>query len=389
MKNVGFTIIAGKTKWLGGVNYIKNLLYAIHLQKDSDIQPILFVGKKIDEKFLAQFEGLAIINREPLFDRMSLLWLIDMMLRDVLGINPFINKLIAKYNLHTFSHSYVYGKDVKCKTINWIPDFQHVHLPQMFKPINRLVRNFRLKRMIKYSDKIILSSYDALSDFNEFASACKHKVGVIHFVSQASSLDVKPFGELVGKYGIIDNYLYLPNQFWLHKDHLTVFKAVARVRQVMPEILLVCSGEMNDHRNKAYVQNLLSYVKTNNLEKNITLLDVIPYQDVLNLMFYANAIVNPSLFEGWSSTVEEAKSMGKFLLLSDINVHREQVSENVDFFRKGDEQSISASIINRLKNGGKEKSKSVSVEKLALQLQQRTEEFGREYLNVVLTKESC
>ena len=36
------------------------------------------------------------------------------------------------------------------------------------------------------------------------------------------------------------------------------------------------------------------------------------------------AVLQPSLFEGWSTTVEEAKSIGKTILLSDIPVHREQ-----------------------------------------------------------------
>ena len=38
----------------------------------------------------------------------------------------------------------------------------------------------------------------------------------------------------------------------------------------------------------------------------------------------AVAVINPSLFEGWSTTVEEAKSIGVPQLLSDLPVHREQ-----------------------------------------------------------------
>jgi glycosyltransferase involved in cell wall biosynthesis len=43
------------------------------------------------------------------------------------------------------------------------------------------------------------------------------------------------------------------------------------------------------------------------------------------------AVINPSLIEGWSTTVEEAKSLGVPLILSDIPVHREQTQEAMFF----------------------------------------------------------
>jgi len=44
------------------------------------------------------------------------------------------------------------------------------------------------------------------------------------------------------------------------------------------------------------------------------------------------AMINPSLYEGWSTSVEEAKSMGKTILLSNIAVHREQAPVRGLFF---------------------------------------------------------
>jgi glycosyltransferase involved in cell wall biosynthesis len=53
-------------------------------------------------------------------------------------------------------------------------------------------------------------------------------------------------------------------------------------------------------------------------------LGLVPASDLAGLMRDASAIINPSFFEGWSTSVEEAKSLGKRVLLSDIAVHREQ-----------------------------------------------------------------
>lgn len=46
----------------------------------------------------------------------------------------------------------------------------------------------------------------------------------------------------------------------------------------------------------------------------------------------AVANINPSLFEGWSTTVEEAKAIGKPVALSGILVHREQNPGQARYF---------------------------------------------------------
>jgi glycosyltransferase involved in cell wall biosynthesis len=63
---------------------------------------------------------------------------------------------------------------------------------------------------------------------------------------------------------------------------------------------------------------------------------LVPVDDLHGLMAGCEAVVNPSLFEGWSTTVEEARSAGVPLILSDIAVHREQAAQEGVFFRRLD-----------------------------------------------------
>ena len=44
------------------------------------------------------------------------------------------------------------------------------------------------------------------------------------------------------------------------------------------------------------------------------------------------AIIQPSLFEGWSTVVEDAKAIDKLVIVSDILLHREQIELNCLFF---------------------------------------------------------
>jgi len=67
---------------------------------------------------------------------------------------------------------------------------------------------------------------------------------------------------------------------------------------------------------------------------------MIPYSDLSALMRVCTALVNPSLFEGWSTTVEEARVMGTPMLLSDIAVHKEQMHTQAVYFNRYDAQFL-------------------------------------------------
>ena len=89
-------------------------------------------------------------------------------------------------------------------------------------------------------------------------------------------------------------------------------------------MLVLSTGNANDYRQPDLIKSLSAYVEQNNLGENFRMLGLVPRSDVIALMRYSISLINPSFFEGWSTTVEEAKSMGKRIILSDIEVHREQ-----------------------------------------------------------------
>jgi hypothetical protein len=52
--------------------------------------------------------------------------------------------------------------------------------------------------------------------------------------------------------------------------------------------------------------------------------------------------VQPSKSEGWSTVVEDARGLGKRILLSDIDVHREQDPPRAGYFRPDDAKELAA-----------------------------------------------
>ena len=59
---------------------------------------------------------------------------------------------------------------------------------------------------------------------------------------------------------------------------------------------------------------------------------ILPYNKIINLLHHSDIIINPSLFEGWSTVVEEAKILNKKILLSNLDVHKEQSPKKGIFF---------------------------------------------------------
>ena len=124
-----------------------------------------------------------------------------------------------------------------------------------------------------------------------------------------------------------------------------VVEALALLRKL--NIIVVCSGNTEDYRNRSYFYELMEYVKKERLEENFMVLGVIPYTDVKALMLECKALINPSLFEGWSTVVEEAKSIGKRIILSDLDVHKEQNPIGAIYFNRFDRKEL-ASIMKKV-----------------------------------------
>ena len=99
-------------------------------------------------------------------------------------------------------------------------------------------------------------------------------------------------------------------------------------------------GRHFDVFNMPYVQALLQRIRDEQLADPFLAPGLIPYDDLADLMNASTALLNPSLYEGWSTTVEEARSAGVPMLLSDLTVHREQAGDRAAYFSGGDAEGL-------------------------------------------------
>ncbi|WP_218048601.1 glycosyltransferase, partial [Curvivirga aplysinae] len=221
------------------------------------------------------------------------------------------------------------------KEVYWISDFQEVHLPHLFSEEEKNYRYAKNKAISEQDAIVILSSQSALEDFKALFPEAKARPRCWQFctvLTEEEQGGADPFS----KYNLASNYLYLPNQFWVHKDHLTVFKALLDLKKTNVSISLVCTGYEQDYRNLDHINMLKDFVQSEGLEKDVKFLGVVSRADQIEIFRHAQCVVQPSLFEGWSTVVEDCKAVGCPIILSDIPVHIEQAPLRGQYFKAGD-----------------------------------------------------
>ena len=341
---VAFTLFGGK-HWHGGINYLANLFSALQ-ESSSPVRPVLFTGTAVTESELGNLTPF--LRDAPV---KSILWdkgparkwrtLSALSLQ-----SDFQAERIFRDNGIdlVFQHSEWYGFRFALPTIAWIADFQHRHLPQMFSRTNYLKRELGYHALAYSADTIMVSSASARMDCESFYPASREKLEVLPFAARVTRTDLPDIGESLRRHGLPRKFFFMPNQFWKHKNHLAMVAALRIARQSNPDITIVCCGNLVDGREPAYPQRVLSAVKEAGLEDSFRVLGMIPFNELEALLRTSAALINPSLFEGWSTTVEEAKAFGVPMLLSDIPVHRDQAPSSL-FFNPYDAMDIARVLV--------------------------------------------
>ncbi len=239
-----------------------------------------------------------------------------------------------------------YPRHAALPIVGWIPDFQHERLAGMASDSYAATARAASRAVAERSDVVVLSSEDACADFRRLLTPYGGKARVVPFVSAlvGARFDVDP--QLTArKYGLPARFFLLPNQFWKHKDHATVVRALSLLRSRLPALTIVATGNTADHRNPGHFPSLLGEIATAGVHDTFRILGLIPRGDLFGLYRQAVAVLQPSLFEGWSTSIEEAKSIGKGVVASDLPVHREQLGEHGRFFRATDAEALAGRLV--------------------------------------------
>jgi|LakMenEpi03Aug12_release.lakeMendotaPanAssembly.Ray.scaffolds.fasta_scaffold155394_2 glycosyltransferase involved in cell wall biosynthesis len=268
-----------------------------------------------------------------------------------------------------------------CPWIGYLYDFQHRHLPHLFTDRERRKRDEAFARMVDSAPAVVVNSQDTASEARRLYPHAAARIHALPFNASPrpdwlSAPDGRPDSAPAGPYFLISN------QFWVHKDHSTAFRAFARVANGRPDVRLVCTGQTSDFRRPDYFGTLVELLDTLGIRDRVTIAGLVPKAEQIALLRHAVAVIQPTLCEGGpgGGAVYDAVSLGMRAIVSDIPINRELADEpTLTFFRAGDPTSLAEAMHHALET----QPASVSASVLRERGQARRAACGRSLLDIV------
>jgi glycosyltransferase involved in cell wall biosynthesis len=318
---IGLRVLSSP-RWQGGVNYVTNWVKACAGMPPAErpqiwLLPFDAAGQSIADAQSQLVEGIAAFRDAGSLD-------LDMV----------------------FPATQLFEAPFGAPWAGWIPDWQCAHLPELFEPLERARRAIHYGALATGAPFLVLSSRMAVVDTQRLfpGRVTSHRQLPFPAVFDPGEVE-RAQAEAPGvraALGVSDRYFLVANQWWRHKNHKVVLDALARLAD--RDIQIVFTGATADPRWPDYPAELLRALAPD-VRDRIRVLGSVERGQQLALMVGCEAIVQPSLFEGWSTVVEEARTLGLPLLLSRIPVHVEQDPEGARYFDPHDADALGEAML--------------------------------------------
>lgn len=360
--------------WSGGTDYVINLMNSLPILSKQEKPYIrLFIENTVDlsklkPKLLYPDYEICRVQVSP-----SKVW---RLLRK-LGIKTHSDHsdldIIYPFPKKEFYQAY-FSNAKKSSFYYWIPDFQEQYFPEFFSE-SELIKRKRIRSEILYNpnNHVVFSSHAALNDMKTYYPFFKASTTVLRFANPSGiSFSNHNPEKTLEQYDVVKQEYYIcPNQFWRHKNHQILVEVASILKSQGKKVNILLTGKEEDSRDKEYFPKLKAEVEQKNLTGEIRFLGFIPKHDLYTLMVNAKAMIQPSLFEGWSTTIEDAITLNVPVICSNIDVNREQLGDAALYFDPRDPLELS----NILRN-------TKEYQKPNFNIEHRVREFAQSFMKI-------
>ena len=364
------------TGWIGGTYYVLNLLNAIASLPANKQPGIIIYGEKEEGFNIVKKE---ILLRDVSYKEISNLYtnkaivLLNKSWRAFSGKNLFYKGPSDKKQIIFPNPSNPFFNDIKCPLF-WIPDFQEKYYPQFFSEKDLDFRENYNNKLVAENSPVIFSSETALADFKLFYPYANNITYLLPFAVTLPDISSVNMEILKQQYSLNTSFFITPNQFFVHKNHKVIIEAAAIVKNNGYDCKFLFSGKDFEPRCPEYSQQLKVRINDLQLNDTIQFLGFLDRKVLLKLMSESIAVIQPSLFEGWSTVVEDAKALDKTIIASDLPVHVEQMGDKGIYFNPSNANELATKIIEQIRIGKKE---------IDWQYSKKREEFGKKFISIV------
>lgn len=197
-------------------------------------------------------------------------------------------------------------------------EFPEVRLNQEFDKRERLYNS-----VLKKAVGITADSQASIDQICKIYSIDRKRVHLLKYLPRPIETRGDANIDIKAKYRLKNNYIYYPAQFWPHKNHIYILKAIKQLKEKHGiEIDAVFSGHDNGSGD-----HILRKVEEYGITDQIHCIGYIPDEEVPCLYAQATAMVMPTYFGPTNIPPLEAFEYGCPVCYSDLEVLREQVGD--------------------------------------------------------------
>jgi glycosyltransferase involved in cell wall biosynthesis len=200
-----------------------------------------------------------------------------------------------------------------------------------------------LNSIVHRSYRIVSESQSGKSDICKYYNLNPEKIVVVPQFSSSlvhlmpSDLEVR---RIMDKFQLNGRkFLFYPAQFWPHKNHINLVKAINKLKEENIYVELIFTG--SDQGNLTYV---LDFIESLKLSNQIRYLGFVSDEEMSALYKSAYAMVFPTLLGPTNMPVSEAIACECPLICSDFMGHREQAEDAALYINPEEYLDITAKI---------------------------------------------
>lgn len=208
------------------------------------------------------------------------------------------------------------GGSSRLPTVYQPHDLQHRHLPGLFSASERIRRDRVYGRMCRTASMVVVGTSWVRDDVIAQFGVAPDRVTVVPLGAPA------PSRSRVDAHSTAAPFAYYPAANWSHKNHSTLFAALALLRDCGSTVPLVLSGP----RVPGGV-DLIAETRRFDVTELVEDVGYVTADEVAGLTRKAALMVVPTLFESASFPIWEAMSVGTPVVCSDVTALPRQVGD--------------------------------------------------------------
>jgi len=224
-------------------------------------------------------------------------------------------------------------------------DIQHHDLPGFFSRAERRYRRWAYDGAARSAALVVTSSAFTKTRVVDLIGVAPERIEVVHLGLDRERF--RPTGEdderLLQGLEVPARFLLYPANFWPHKNHRRLFEALALIQD--REMALVLTGQ-------DYGKSRALRAQAGSVADRVSHLGHVPAEALPALYRAAEALVFPSLYEGFGSPALEAMACGCAVAASDRTSLPEICGDGALLFDAGSAEAIAAAIDRLLSDRG-------------------------------------